>query len=430
MVKFFVNLKSHKFFRYSCYAAVFIYFFLLFLTFSARLISPVNNVPFHLKGVNDFVSFYTGGKLINRNAGELYDLKLQYMIQEKIISDYNSIFLPFLNPPFVARLFSPLSKISVQTANNIWILINLSLFGVFCWIIFLQFSKLGWWTRMGIILGILTFSPLIFNLSIGQLSLVITVCITFSWILHKRGQELYSGIFLSFLCIKPQYVVLPLLAIIVQRRPKLLLGFLLGAVIFFTLSFFPTGVKGLVSYLHFLNVVFNWTNAYGTDIYHQFNLQTAILLISKLPMHHVRFIWAVIVTIITLLTLYAWGIKDTKVSYISNIRWALLILAIVLISPHTNFQDLVFLTGAIFILIPKTESEAKKIPKILWLPLLLFFPFFFLFSGFHPLNITVIVLYLIIFFFLLFYALLSLNKPVSRVNGRSLRKRKHALINS
>lgn len=158
-------------------------------------------------------------------------------------------YMPYLNPPFVAVLLSPLALFNYTFSRILWFGLNFLLIAL----IGFQLTK-GFSTRkrvLGFILLICSF-PVYQTLIEGQLSLIILAgCLA---VLHFAKQERYleSGIFLSVLWIKPQLAAFVLLGLITFHYFKILWGMLATGAIIFLLTLPFAGLS-----LDFLYVSFS-----------------------------------------------------------------------------------------------------------------------------------------------------------------------------
>lgn len=398
MWKFLIGLKNHKTFRVFCYGILALYLIFQTLGFITLKRTPVD----------DFLAFYSGGKLIQTDPENLYDLNSQFKIENVLNTrSVQDLELPFLNPPFVAYFFSPLSNLTYGLALNSWIIINSILLAIICFLSFFELKNQDWYLRIGLIFGILTFGPIYYSILIGQISLVIALFLLLAWIFYRKGQLFYSGFFLSTLLIKPQYIVLLIVAILAKRNRKFFTGFMFGSFMFLVLSLLLIGIEGVNNYLLLLRKASGWVNEYGTLINKQFTPQSLFLHISGTSnithIHLVGFAWLISISI---LIFYAWTSKDKK-KYLNNIQWAILILGLILASFHTHYQDLTILVVVCTILIRAISPKEKDLVNRLLIPLLALFPLFLftnMIDSWSLLSIFITVLFMIF----LFIALLML----------------------
>ena len=93
------------------------------LSFAGSRKTMLSGAPFG----GDFVEFYTAGKILNTfGADRLYDFQLQADLSRIYLPSGLSI--PYVTPPFVAILFSPLAHLPLWLAFLIWILISIALY--------------------------------------------------------------------------------------------------------------------------------------------------------------------------------------------------------------------------------------------------------------------------------------------------------------
>lgn len=317
----------------------------------------------------DFLAFYTGASLLAQNKGEdLYDLSVQVVSQQQLapITSGKEIFLPYFNPPFVALIFLPFSKLSLIDAYSVSVAINVLILIVICLIALSTLSKMKWYQKGAIILGIITFIPIRTSLLLGQLTLLISLIFLLAWMMLRQGKEFLGGLLLSLVWIKPHFMVLTLLGLIVQRRLRVILGVSFGTLFLFVLSLLIVGSNGMSDYFSLLSLASEYSQGYGIDIKAQHSLQTALMILfgAESP-SQVRVFW-VIGTIIIFFLLFLASRKSVKLnSDHFSLQWASLILAILIASPHTHFHDLTLLLIVAILLIHVSFSKRTHYTSLL-----------------------------------------------------------------
>ncbi|HME62891.1 MAG TPA: glycosyltransferase family 87 protein, partial [Candidatus Binatia bacterium] len=78
----------------------------------------------------DFISLYTGAKLLWNDRSALYDLEKQRLVQEPIDPSRGSWVLPFFYPPFVAVFLLPLAWLPFSASFVAMTAVNLALLTV------------------------------------------------------------------------------------------------------------------------------------------------------------------------------------------------------------------------------------------------------------------------------------------------------------
>ena len=160
----------------------------------------------------DFTNLFTGFKMVlNGDGAKLYDLALQAKYQQEIMGDisFESGLLPYLNPPFIALIFSPLALLSISGAFYLWTIGEL---GLLIWLIVLINRLFSDWTkkeRLVMTLSILAFWPLTITFLFGQFSLLFLTCILQMYIGMGHSKLGRAGLWLVLLAIKPQILPIP-----------------------------------------------------------------------------------------------------------------------------------------------------------------------------------------------------------------------------
>ncbi len=211
----------------------------------------------------DFTNFYTGFKMVmNGDGSRLYDLDLQAIYQQKIMGDieFSGGLLPYVNPPFVAVLFSPLALIPINTAFYIWMIGEL---GLLVWLIiiinnlFLDWSKQE---RIILFIAILAFWPLTITFMHGQFSLLLLIS-TLQMYIAMRHSKLYkAGFWLSLLFIKPQ--ALPLLGIMTLNKRFWRVA-ITAALFCLALVILSSALLGAGTWLHYIQVLQTMMSNFG-----------------------------------------------------------------------------------------------------------------------------------------------------------------------
>lgn len=170
----------------------------------------------------DLNHFYSAGKCWNIGQNP-YDHKFYSEIHEKVAGGPTSA--QFYYPPQMIPWFGLLASFNYANARLIITIINaLSAFGITLMTIRIakfqglhspECRKTIPWAIGGIVLG----APMIAHLIIlGQVVLPAVVFIMAGWYLSRKGNDFFSGILLGMATVKPQYVILIFLWLILERR--------------------------------------------------------------------------------------------------------------------------------------------------------------------------------------------------------------------
>ena len=195
----------------------------------------------------DFVEFYNAGRILNKyGSHRLYDFQLQDDLTHEFLPHLS---IPFVTPPYVAILFSPLAHLPLWLAYLTWIMISIALYlGAIT--LMLRLEPLPRGMTFLVSLGFPPFFMLV--LTGGQISAI--GCFIFAlWLyLMKRQRKLIAGVVLGLLLYKPTLVIFLLPALLFGRQFRTLLGFAAVSGLLIMLSIWMLGPAGLIRYLAIL----------------------------------------------------------------------------------------------------------------------------------------------------------------------------------
>jgi Glycosyltransferase family 87 len=170
----------------------------------------------------------------------IYDPFLQSAAIEAIGGPYK----PFLNPPPTAWLAVPLTALTYDTAYVVWTVV--------CVAALAGSVLLLAPTRRTALIGLsiaAALYPTLFALYLGQASILVLVAVAAAWRLHQTGHQVWSGVALSLMVVKPQMALLLPLALMVSGRLKLFAGWAIPTAVLAAASLATLGEHGVAQYL-------------------------------------------------------------------------------------------------------------------------------------------------------------------------------------
>ena len=195
----------------------------------------------------DFVEFYNAGRILNHyGPNRLYDFNLQQDLTQELLPGFS---IPYVTPPYVAILFSPLALLPFSVAFLIWIFISVALYAGAVSLI----ARLELLPRDMTLLICLAFPPfLMLAVAGGQISAI--GCLIFAlWIyLMKREQSFLAGLVLGFILYKPTLAVFVVPTLLVGRQFRMLFGFGAVSVVLVGLAILMLGPRGAIQYVTIL----------------------------------------------------------------------------------------------------------------------------------------------------------------------------------
>jgi hypothetical protein len=162
----------------------------------------------------DYAAFYGAGRIIAEgNFGELYNWKRQLDSQEGLFPRDEKSFLPFMNPPYVALAYFPLSLLPYRLS---YVIHTLLLVGGLLMTLHLLRPMNAQIDRhyLCAFTLLLFFFPILHSVIGGQNTALTLLLIASSWRAVEDQHEFRAGFFLGLLLFKPHFA-LPLIGIYV-----------------------------------------------------------------------------------------------------------------------------------------------------------------------------------------------------------------------
>ena len=228
----------------------------LFLAVVSLCILASNLGLFYVKrdGIpyRDFKIFYAGAWILRTYPGaQLYNLDLQVRAETGLLHIKPEEALPYNHPPFELLLFLPLVGLSYSLAFYFWMGISIACGIGSAKLIGRELPRLpAIWRLMPYALVLCLF-PFFMVILEGQDSAVALLLLVAAWISLRHGTDPRGGFWLGLGLFKFQ-VFLPLAIILAFRKPKLLKGFSVSAVLLGLISLIMVRPAGVISYIYSL----------------------------------------------------------------------------------------------------------------------------------------------------------------------------------
>ena len=299
----------------------------------------------NLKGT-DFLHFYTLGVIAAENREvALYDVNAQAALAAQRVPDAAGIrYLP-LYPPQVSILFAPLSFLPYGSALVAWWFLIAAIYGFCCYGVWRTCPNL--WPYAGTVAIATVAFPAFFNLiAWGQTSALALACFTLALLFLRQRSEFLAGICLGCLIFKPQLGIAACIVFIATGAWRMIFGGILSAGTQLAIGIFYYRTGAFRQWLRVLMKVPQTTAAFEPRPYQTHCLRTFWEMLF--PWSGVAVTLYLITAIIVLgVLIVAWR-PGRRVPL--ELRYSLLLLATVLISPHLTVYDLVILAPAILLL--------------------------------------------------------------------------------
>jgi alpha-1,2-mannosyltransferase len=152
---------------------------------------------------NDFRLAYAAATVgIKNGYSHLYDLAAQKAAIESLGSGFNP--QPFISPPPLAWLVTPLLVLPFRAAIVVWTLLLLA---ALCWAWYLLASPgaLVKAAHLALLIGVF---PVAFGVMVGQPGALVAAAVATTWWLLRKDHPVWAGLALSLIILKPQMAFL------------------------------------------------------------------------------------------------------------------------------------------------------------------------------------------------------------------------------
>ena len=194
--------------------------------------------------VNDFRLAYSAATVgIKDGYSHLYDLAAQKTAIENLGPGFNP--QPFISPPPLAWLVTPLLALPFNIALVIWTLALLAAL-VLAWHLLAPPGRLTRAAHLALLLGLF---PVAFGVMVGQPGALVAAVVVASWWLMRQERPVLAGLVLSLIVVKPQLAVLVPLCVLASGRAKTFGSWLAASIFIGLIALAMLGSEGVARYL-------------------------------------------------------------------------------------------------------------------------------------------------------------------------------------
>jgi hypothetical protein len=245
--------------------------------------------------------------------------------------------LPYLNPPELAWLVTPLSYLPYALAGWIWTGLLAAAFGL-VWYLVAPGRRL---VRLVYGVGAAALLPVFVGVLFGQVSLVVVAAVALSWWLLSSGRPWLAGLALSALILKPQVAFLVPVALLLSGYWRVVLAWLAVSVPLALITLLATGTAVFHHIAASLHAVSGVAGPIQSSLLRQLPLPLAIF---------------GMVLVLAMSTLILWRGRASGPS----LPIAVGLISSVLVSPYVNFYDLSALVLAAWLVLRLDPPRWQK----------------------------------------------------------------------
>ncbi len=194
---------------------------------------------------HDFLNLYTGASLaLEGSFAQMYSPQVQLDRERRFVPALPTL-VPFVRPPFYALLLAPLALLPFGMAFWIWLALQSALlFTCWAWALFR-------WGPDALIFGAL-YLPTALGIASGQDCVAILAILIATYALLEQGRQFAGGAALGLGLIKFHLFLLWPLALLIQKRWRMLLGACAAAAAEALVSLWLSGPRGIARYFQLL----------------------------------------------------------------------------------------------------------------------------------------------------------------------------------
>ena len=308
--------------------------------------------------VADFVTFYAAAQLMWDDPQSLYDLHRQQLYQNRI-APVEKV-LPFVYPPITAAFLAPFAWFEFSTAFLIMTLVNLLLIGQSLRLLIRGLhlsSDQSHWLLLFTLCNFAVHGVIFY----GQTSAIVLFFLTAHVLAQRQAERPVAGVCAGLLCIKPQYLAIPHLIMLVRRRWR---EFLVGAAVASVLIiglFLWIGFEASTQYFRLAHRMVSADSDWWNQWRGMHNLR--VLVIYGLPpAWHALTWWLLSALIVAILIWINW--PEAKHSDDHATRWIVNCLGLMIVLPHLFTHDLTLLIIPCALLLSLIKAQVRPVMGI------------------------------------------------------------------
>ena len=266
---------------------------------------------------------------IEQGYSHLYDLSAQKAAIESLGSGFNP--QPFISPPPLAWLVTPLLALPFPLALAVWTVLLLAAL-VWTWYLLAPTEPVVKAAHLALWLGLF---PVAFGVMVGQPGALVAAAVATAWWLLRHERPVWGGLALSLLVLKPQLALLIPLCLLVSGHAKTFGAWLVATLLLVLASLALLGPEGVARYRDLLAL----TQTPAWDITRRYSIS------GPLGLGPLLNVAQVVVLVATLFAAWRQRGRGPEVPIAAGIVGSLLF------SPYLAFQDFLMLVVAAWLVL-------------------------------------------------------------------------------
>jgi len=297
-------------------------------------------------GTGDFMAFWTGAVFIHEGRGaELYDYAAQQQMQGRLLRGTAPEFQPYLNPPLLAVLISPLVPLGYVRAFYVYDLVCAAALAAGLIALLRMVPAINSQTggALATILLIASYQPMIETTLGGQntaITFALLACLALSL---QRGSTFAAAIVLGLLTFKPQYAAGAGVALLFAGQWRVVLGGAVLGIVHYLVGAWQAGALWPVRMLEFMSAYRPLEIANNAETHFSW-VRTADFLLPT-PADTIVAVAGVVCVLATWWRFRDFGTRGAPTWF------ALVVCGTMLASPHQQYYDVALLVLPVCLLV-------------------------------------------------------------------------------
>jgi hypothetical protein len=287
---------------------------------------------------NDFRLAYAAASVgIRSGYGHLYDLAAQRSSIEGLGPGFNP--QPFISPPPLAWLVTPLLVLPFAAALVLWTLLLLVLLG-WTWYLLAPPGRLAKAAHLALLLGVF---PVVFGVMVGQPGAWVAAAVATAWWLLRNDHPVWAGLALSLVVLKPQLALLVPVCLLASGHARTFGAWLVAMLLVGLVALALLGPEGVARYRE----VLAQTQTPAWDITRRYSISGALGLGPVLNVTQL--------VVVAIALFAAWRHRGEG----PEVPIAIGILGSLLATPYLGFQDFLMLVVAGWLVLRARPSAVQ-----------------------------------------------------------------------
>jgi alpha-1,2-mannosyltransferase len=294
--------------------------------------------------LRDFSHFYVQGLIaLRHDAPALYDINLMADIGQSVLPGGHRAMYPPVYGPQVSLFFSPMALLSYVAARNAWIVLSLCVYAACMYAIWKACPRLH--AHPGLVTLLLIAAPALhYVLGFVQISALALVCVTAGFFALRANRLFWAGVALGMLAYKPPLCLAIGFVFLFAGEWTMIAGAITAAAVQLAIGTLYWGPSILPPYILSLTRVPDVAQGMEPYKFHMHSWRAFFDLLGfSARLSLAAYLLASASTAVV--ALLAWRSRGPLA-----LRYAVLLIAAVLVDPHLYAYDLVVLVPAYLLL--------------------------------------------------------------------------------